>query len=82
MYISPRLIAEKALRYKATGVLLCHNHPNGSVKPSSEDIFITGHLKKMLQPLGVDVIDHIIIGGNQYFSFCENDMLKAEKAEE
>lgn len=82
VYISPRLIAEKALRYKATGVLLCHNHPNGSVKPSSEDIFITGHLKKMLQPLGVDVIDHIIIGGNQYFSFCENDMLKAEKAEE
>lgn len=82
VYISPRLIAEKALRYKATGVLLCHNHPNGSVKPSAEDIFITGHLKKMLQPLGIDVIDHIIIGGNQYFSFCENDMLKIEKAEE
>ncbi len=82
VFISPRLIAEKALRYKATGVLLCHNHPNGSVKPSSEDIFMTGHLMSLLKPLGVEVIDHIIIGENQYFSFCENDMLKIEKVKE
>ena len=81
-HISPRLIAEKALRYKATGVLLCHNHPNGSVKPSTDDIFLTGQLISMLQPLGVDVIDHIIIGENQYFSFFENDMLKVDKAKE
>ena len=81
-YISPRLIAEKALRYKSTGVLLCHNHPNGSVKPSSADISLTGRLIGMLQPLGVEVIDHIIIGENQYFSFFENDFLKADIAKE
>ena len=77
-HISPRLIAEKALRYKATGVLLCHNHPNGSVKPSSADIFLTGRLIGMLKPLGVEVADHIIIGENQYFSFFENDLLKSD----
>lgn len=80
-HISPRLITEKALRYKATGVLLCHNHPNGSVNPSTEDIFMTARLIGMLGPLGVEVIDHIIIGENQYLSFFENNMLKNSKAE-
>lgn len=80
--VSPRMVVEKALRYKATGVLLCHNHPRGSVKPSYDDINMTNQLKKMLGPLGVEVIDHIIIGENQYFSFFENDMLKKSLTEE
>ena len=80
--VSPRLVVEKALRYKATGVLLCHNHPNGNAKPSYEDIFLTGQLKKMLEPLGVEVLDHIIIGEDQYFSFFENSMLKNENMQE
>jgi len=79
--VSPRMVVEKALRYKATGVLLCHNHPNGSVKPSLEDIDLTNQLKRMLNPLGIQVIDHIIIGENQYFSFFENDLLKGDKIE-
>ena len=80
--VSPRIVVEKALRYKATSVLLCHNHPNGGVKPSFDDIYLTTQLKKMLEPLGVEVMDHIIIGENQYFSFFENNMLKSDKAEE
>lgn len=79
--VSPRIVVEKALRYKATALLLCHNHPNGSVKPSLMDIDLTARLKKMLQPLGVEVSDHIIIGENQYFSFFENDMLKSDETE-
>lgn len=74
--ISPRLVVEKALRYKATGMLLCHNHPGGNVNPSREDIDLTVQMKAMLEPLGVQVIDHIIIGENQYFSFFENNMMK------
>ena len=73
---------EKALRYKATGVLLCHNHPGGSVKPSMEDVHLTNQLRKMLEPLGVVVMDHIIIGENQYFSFFENNLLKGSILEE
>ena len=70
------------MRYKATGVLLCHNHPSGSVRPSYDDIFLTNQLKRMLEPLGVQVMDHIIIGENQYFSFFENNMLKGDNVEE
>ena len=80
--VSPRIVVEKALRYKATGVLLCHNHPGGSVKPSIEDIHLTNQLRKMLEPLGVLVMDHIIIGENQYFSFFENNLLKGSILEE
>jgi DNA repair protein RadC len=79
--VSPRVVVEKALRYKATGVLLCHNHPSGNVKPSYEDIILTNQLKNMLEPLGVQVVDHIIIGENQYFSFFENDMLRSSSKE-
>ena len=80
--VSPRIVVEKALRYKATGVLLCHNHPGGSVKPSMEDVHLTNQLRKMLEPLGVVVMDHIIIGENQYFSFFENNLLKGSILEE
>ncbi|MBR5122694.1 MAG: DNA repair protein RadC [Anaerotignum sp.] len=76
--VSPRIVVEKALRYKATGVVLCHNHPNGTVKPSFDDIQLTLSLKKLMQPLGIDVVDHIVIGANEYFSFFENDMLNVE----
>ena len=79
--VSPRLVVEKALRYKATSVLLCHNHPNGSVKPSWSDIVLTSSLRKTLEPLGVQVMDHIVIGENQYFSFFENDMLNKDVEE-
>ncbi len=76
--VSPRMVAEKALRYQATSVLLCHNHPKGSVKPSFDDINLTARLNRMLEPLGVEVVDHIIIGENEYFSFFENDLLKGD----
>ena len=76
--VSPRMVAEKALRYQATSVLLCHNHPKGRVKPSFDDINLTARLKRMLEPLGVEVVDHIIIGENEYFSFFENDLLKGD----
>ena len=76
--VSPRMVAEKALRYQATSVLLCHNHPKGSVKPSFDDINLTARLKRMLEPLGVEVVDHIIIGENEYFSFFENYLLQGD----
>ena len=81
--ISARVLVEKALRYKATSVLLCHNHPGGSVKPSFDDIYLTTQLRKLLESLGVEVMDHIIIAEQQYFSFLENGMIRrGERAED
>lgn len=79
--VSPRLVVECALRYKATGVVFCHNHPRGSVHPSRDDIALTVQLRSMLEPLGIKVLDHIIIGEKQYYSFFEDDMLKDDTIE-
>ena len=77
--VYPRAVAEVALRYKSTGIVFCHNHPGGRVTPSNADTQLTASLKRMLAPLGVTVIDHIIVGEGQYFSFFENHLLKDEK---
>lgn len=81
-HVSPRIVVETVLRYKATSVLLCHNHPGGSARPSNEDVVLTNSLRGTLHPLGVEIMDHIIIGENQYFSFFENGYLKDEITEE
>lgn len=75
-HVPPRLVAEVALRYKSTGVVFCHNHPGGRVLPSEADTNLTASFKKLLDPLGVQVLDHIIIGEGKYFSFFGNGMLK------
>ena len=71
-----RAVAEKALRYSAASIVLCHNHPRGSVRPSQEDISLTVRLKEALKPIGVELVDHIIVGDRQYFSFFANNLLK------
>ena len=75
-FVPPRTVVEKALRYHSTGVVFCHNHPRGSVRPSREDIDLTLQLKSMLDPLGVEVVDHIIVGENQCYSFFDDGILK------
>ena len=77
-HVPIRTVVEKALRYNATGIVLCHNHPRGNVRPSNDDIHLTSELKKALLPLGIEVVEHIIVGDHQYFSFFENDLLKGE----
>lgn len=64
-----RMVVECALRHGATAVILCHNHPTGNTAPSSLDISATQKLVKALEPLGITLCDHIIIGGNETFSF-------------
>lgn len=79
--VQPRKVMEAALRSKATGVVLCHNHPAGNIRPSGDDLALTVNLRKMLNLVGVETVDHIIIGENSYYSFAENGMLKTEKEE-
>lgn len=69
--LSTRLIAETALRTKASSVIISHNHPDGAVTPSTDDINTTKTLTKSLNLLGIQLVDHIIVSGDNYSSLCE-----------
>ena len=61
----------------AASVMLFHNHPSGNVKPSKEDMIVTRKLQKCGQLLGIELLDHIIVGGTngKMLSFREEKML-------
>lgn len=68
-------IVRQAINVNATRVLLCHNHPGGSLRPSNEDIQLTRDIQTVCKYLSISVIEHIIIAGDKYYSFLENDLL-------
>lgn len=68
--INSRAVAETALKYKATSVILAHNHPSGRAVPSKEDDFLTKNVSRSLKSLGIKLLDHIVIAGNDYFSMA------------
>ena len=70
--VHPRDIFKEAYLINATGVICVHNHPSGDVKPSKEDINMTIRLREVGVIMGIQVIDHIIIGDDKYYSFLEN----------
>ncbi len=70
--VFPRLVVEAGVKHRATAVILAHNHPSGDPQPSTADRHITTKLKKLLTELDIQVHDHIIIAGPNYFSFAEN----------
>lgn len=71
----PREIFLKAVRYGAVNIVLLHNHPSGDVSPSSADISITKKVFQAGELLGIQLVDHIIIGDNRFFSFREKGMI-------
>jgi len=73
--VYPRLIVETALRYQANSVILAHNHPGGSLKPSAADIEVTRKISDALKTISIKVVDHIIVSGNNYYSFAENGLI-------
>jgi DNA repair protein RadC len=70
--VFPRKVVERALYHHAVGVIIAHNHPAGSLEPSVEDQDITRTIQDALKTVDIKLLDHIIIGGNEYFSFKEN----------
>lgn len=68
----PRLVLETALNYNAHSVLLCHNHPGMTAAPSPEDISSTIQLQRLLNGVGIMVLDHIIVAGNQTYSMIQH----------
>jgi DNA repair protein RadC len=70
-----RLILLKALELKATGFFMCHNHPSGDLAPSKIDIALTMQTKDAALLLSLQLLDHIIICKEAYYSFAENNVL-------
>ena len=73
--IYPRNLIEVALRHKANSIIIAHNHPGGSLKPSSADIQATKSIKVALETIHIKLLDHIIVGDDQYSSFAESGLL-------
>lgn len=73
--VYPRKVLELALKHKATGLILVHNHPSGNPTPSAADQELTQTLVKASHALNLTVHDHLIISRHGYFSLAENNML-------
>lgn len=73
--VDVRLVLKNALEVGATGLILAHNHPSGTLKPSEADKQITNKLKVASESLDIKVLDHLIITENAYFSFADENML-------
>ncbi|MEA3421459.1 MAG: DNA repair protein RadC, partial [Acidobacteriota bacterium] len=69
--VHPREVFADAISDRAAAVILIHNHPSGNVEPSDLDISLTKRLIKAGELLGIEVLDHIIIGKDKYSSFKE-----------
>ena len=67
----PRLVVEAALNHNAYSILLCHNHPSGNPQPSMGDITCTRELDGVLAPLGIALVDHIIVGEGKMCSLVK-----------
>ncbi len=71
----PRIILKKALEEDATSIVLSHNHPSGSLKPSNADEELTKKIKEAAKFFDIKVLDHIIVSEEGYYSFSDEGML-------
>lgn len=68
----PREVFRKAIDLGASSIILAHNHPSGDVRPSMDDINLTRRMADAGKILGINVLDHFVVGHNSYYSFKEN----------
>ena len=71
----PRVILKKALDENAVNIILCHNHPSGSLKPSRADEQLTKKIKEAARLFDIKVLDHIIVSECGYYSFADDGLL-------
>jgi len=74
--VSPREIILTAIQYTAASIILLHNHPSGDPQPSREDRMVTEKIKRACKLVDVQVLDHIIIGKDKYYSFADERLLE------
>ena len=73
--VHPREIFKEAIKKSSSSIIICHNHPSGDPTPSKEDISITIRLKECSKIIGIDLLDHLIVGRNQYVSLKEKGII-------
>jgi DNA repair protein RadC len=73
--IDVRIILKHAIDKLASGIILCHNHPSGNIKPSQNDIEITKKLREAGSVMDISVLDHLIVCDGKYFSFADEGIL-------
>jgi DNA repair protein RadC len=78
-FVQPKMIFWKACKLEASSMILFHNHPSGNTEPSDFDIELTKNFEKGGKLLGIQVLDHIIIGRYDYYSFLEHDEMSKEE---
>ncbi len=71
----PRIILQNALAHNATAIILSHNHPSGSLKPSKQDELLTEKIKTAATYFDIKVMDHIIVSEEGYFSFADSGLI-------
>ena len=71
----PRIILKKALEEDAVSLILCHNHPSGSLKPSRADEELTRKIKEAARYFDISILDHLIVSEDGYFSFADEGIL-------
>jgi DNA repair protein RadC len=71
----PRIILKKAIQEDALSIILCHNHPSGSLKPSRQDVDLTLKIKEAARYLDISVVDHIIVSQEGYVSLADEGLI-------
>ena len=69
--VDPKVVFKQAVQFPASAIILAHNHPSGNLEPSSADHQLTKKLKEAGKALDIPVLDHLIIGERDYFSFVD-----------
>ena len=73
--VHPREVFKNAIKNSAASIVCVHNHPSGDPSPSKADIDITKNINNALNSIGIELIDHIVIGDNCYYSFKEQGII-------
>lgn len=73
--VHPREVFCEAIKTRSASIIICHNHPSGDPEPSSEDISITKRLKECGKIIGIELLDHIILGDGRFVSLKEKGEL-------
>lgn len=73
--VHPREIFKEAINLSAASIILCHNHPSGDPTPSIEDINITKRIKSCGEIMGIELLDHVILGKNNFISLKEKGII-------
>jgi DNA repair protein RadC len=74
--VHPREVIKEAVAEGAAALVLIHNHPSGEPQPSQDDIEITNRIVSACELVGIRILDHVIIGDNNYFSFLNEGLIK------